>query len=845
MENKQDVVEKRIKPGVIRRRARPNKKEEPKQEAQSAPQVEEQLQAQEAPEVKVKKEAPQVSAEPQEKVVKSVQKNKASEEPVAEPELVEKPLEKVEVTETAPVAAEVPVELTPEQAQPSEAKVEPEKKEVKKEKVSEVQGPRALPEGPPVGTIIQLPKTKKPVAPTEKAAETAVAKEEKLDAKALQDEEIEKAKKKRARPKSNEKGLDVEGFGRVSSVAQIARISPRATADRVFQPMRSGKRKKAKRRDGQKTQMTVPKASKRVVKMQGETIQVSDFAQQLGVRSGEIIKKLMDLGTMATLNESIDFDTATLIAHDYEWEVRKVGYEEAEVLKVEEDKAEDLEHRPPVVAVMGHVDHGKTSLLDAIRSAQVAEGEAGGITQHIGSYQISLGEGKLLTFLDTPGHEAFTAMRARGAAATDIVILVVAADDGVMPQTLEAIHHAQAANVPIIVAVNKIDKPGANPDNIKRQLSEQGLLAEDWGGDIIFANVSAKTKEGIPELLEMIFLQAEVLELQANPHKAAQGIIIEAKLEKGRGPVATALVQQGTLKVGDILVAGSSYGRIRALVNDRGVSVDEALPSTPVEVLGLNEVPQASDLFQVVKNEKTAKQVVGHRTQKDREAKLGGGAKMSLEDLFSKMQSGEVQELPIVIKADVQGSVEALQGALEKIPSEKVKIRVLHSAVGGITESDVALANASNGIIIGFNVRPDTQARKIAEKEQIEIKVYKVIYDVIEDVKQAMEGLLKPVFEEEYLGRAEVRQVFSVSKVGTVAGCYVVDGKMTNSASVRLLRDNVIIHEGKLSSLKRFQDDVREVAQNFECGMGIEGYNDIKEGDVIECFQMKEVKDKL
>ncbi len=836
MENKQDVVEKRIKPGIIRRRARRTKPEAAPEESKSVTQA----QVEETPAVEAKKSpvkkttAKKASAKSVEEISAVKAESEAAQEAI--PQETAAKAETVQaVEEKAAEVQESPATEAP--AQEAKTTPAPEKKE------PGVQGPRSLPDGPPVGTIIQLPQMQKKKAAEEES--TSVAKEAKPASTKAEDEDSEKARKKRAKLKGGDKRLDIEGYGRVSSVSQIARIANRATADRVFQPMRSGKRKKGKRRDGQKTQMTVPKASKRVVKMQADTIQVSDLAQQLGVRAGDLIKKLMDLGTMVTLNESIDFDTATLLAQDYEWEVKKTGYEEAEVLKVEEDKEEDLQSRPAVVAVMGHVDHGKTSLLDAIRSAQVAEGEAGGITQHIGSYQISLGEDKLLTFLDTPGHEAFTAMRARGAAVTDIVILVVAADDGVMPQTLEAIHHAQAANVPIIVAVNKIDKPDAKPDNIKRQLSEHGLLAEDWGGEILFANVSAKTQEGVPELLEMIFLQAEILELKANPDKLAQGIIIEAKLEKGRGPVATALVQQGTLKVGDIMVAGSAYGKIRALSNDRGVHVDQALPSMPVEVLGLNEVPQASDLFQAVKDDKTAKQVVEHRLQKQREEKLGGGSKMSLEDLFTKMQAGEVQELPVVIKADVQGSVEALEGSLEKLPSDKVKIRVLHSAVGGITESDVALANASNGIIIGFNVRPDTQARKIAEKEQIEIKVYKVIYDVIEDVKQAMQGLLKPIFEEEYLGRAEVRQVFSVSKVGTIAGCYVVDGKITNNASVRLLRDNVIIHEGKLSSLKRFQDDAKEVAQNFECGMGIEGYNDIKEGDAIECFQMKEVKDKL
>jgi len=551
------------------------------------------------------------------------------------------------------------------------------------------------------------------------------------------------------------------------------------------------------------------------------------------------------MGTMATLNQAVDYETAVVLAHEYQWEVKKISFQEDEYLKTEEDMPDALISRAPVVTVMGHVDHGKTSLLDAIRSTQVAAGEAGGITQHIGAYRVKLSGNRELTFLDTPGHEAFTAMRARGASVTDIVVLVVAADDGVMPQTIEAIHHAKAAEVPIIVAMNKMDKPEAKPENVMRQLAEHGLLSEEWGGETIFAKVSAKAKQGVESLLEMIFLQAEILELKANPNKPAKGVIVEARLDKGRGPVATVLIQEGTLRSGDTVVAGSSLGRVRAMTNDRGEVITEAGPGTPVEVLGLDSVPLASDLFQALSDEKAAKLVTEHRLQKAREVKMAASSKMSLEDLFAKVQTGEAKELALIIKADVQGSVEAVQAALEKLSTSQVRVQVLHSGVGGITETDVMLASASNGVILGFNVRPDTKAREIAEHEGVEIKVYQVIYSAVEDIKLAMEGLLEPTLKEKYLGRAEVRQVFTISKVGTVAGCYVVDGKIVRNANVRLLRDSVIQYEGKLASLKRFKDDAREVETNYECGLNIDGYNDLKVGDVIECYLIESIKTKL
>ncbi|MDL1871788.1 translation initiation factor IF-2, partial [Deltaproteobacteria bacterium PRO3] len=535
-----------------------------------------------------------------------------------------------------------------------------------KEDEPKVVGPRALPEGPPVGTIIQLPHMKRKAEGPSFGPAAGVAPA--TPAEGPEDEESKKLrvnKKGGKKTKLEEDELGIDGIGRVSTLSQIARISTHNTADRVFQPVRSAKRRRTKSRvPGKKTESTLPKAIKRVVKM-GETISVSDLAQQLGVKGGELIKKLMGMGTMATLNQALDFDTATLLAQDYQWEVRKTSFEEENVLKTEEDKPEAMVTRAPVVTVMGHVDHGKTSLLDAIRSTQVASGEHGGITQHIGAYRVRLGQGRELTFLDTPGHEAFTSMRARGASVTDIVVLVVAADDGVMPQTLEAIHHAKAAEVPIIVAVNKIDKPEAKPDNVKRQLSEHGLLAEDWGGDILFVHVSAKTKQGIEELLESIFLQTEMLELKANPAKLAKGVIIEARLAKARGPVVPSLIQEGTLHAGDVVVAGQHFGKVRAMTNDRGENVTEAGPGVPVEVLGLDGVPQASDVIQALADEKSAKQVAEHRQMKAREQKITAPSKMSLEDLFTKLKSGEAKELSLILKADVQGSSAALQASLE------------------------------------------------------------------------------------------------------------------------------------------------------------------------------------
>ena len=572
-----------------------------------------------------------------------------------------------------------------------------------------------------------------------------------------------------------------------------------------------------------------------------ESITVKEFAQAIEVSAAEVIKRLMALGVMASINNEIDADTATLVGEEFGVTVLTAPTEE-EALQVEEivDKPESLKPRWPVVTIMGHVDHGKTSLLDAIRETNVIASEAGGITQHIGAYQVEV-DGKKITFLDTPGHEAFTAMRARGAQVTDIAILVVAADDGVMPQTVEAINHGKAANVPIIVAINKIDKPTANPDRVKQELTQYGLVPEDWGGDTICVEVSAKKRSGIDELLEMILLVAELRELKANPDRPAKGTVIEAKLDKGRGPVATVLVQNGTLNVGDTIIVGDVSGKIRVLVNDKGKNVKKAGPSQPVEVVGLDDVPEAGDAFYVT-DEKYARQLADKRQQFRREQELKKYQRVKLEDLFSRIKEGEMKELNIVLKADVHGSVEAIQQSLEQLSNDEVRVRVIHGAVGAISESDVMLASASNAIIFGFNVRPDPIAKRVAEREEVDLRMYRIIYNIINDVKKAMEGMLEPEYQEVVLGRAEVRATFRVPKVGTVAGCQVIEGKITRNSEVRVLRDHVVIFEGKIASLKRFKDDVREVLSGFECGIGIERFNDIKEGDVIEAFTTEEIK---
>ncbi|MGG5738458.1 MULTISPECIES: translation initiation factor IF-2 [Bacillus cereus group] len=574
------------------------------------------------------------------------------------------------------------------------------------------------------------------------------------------------------------------------------------------------------------------------------SLTVGELAKKLSKEPSEIIKKLFMIGIMATINQDLDKDTIELIATDYGIEVEEevvVSETEFETFIDEQDDEENLKERPAVVTIMGHVDHGKTTLLDSIRNSKVTAGEAGGITQHIGAYQVEVND-KKITFLDTPGHAAFTTMRARGAQVTDITILVVAADDGVMPQTVEAISHAKAAGVPIIVAVNKMDKPAANPDRVMQELTEYELVPEAWGGDTIFVPISAIQGEGIDNLLEMILLVSEVEEYKANPNRYATGTVIEAQLDKGKGTIATLLVQNGTLRVGDPIVVGTSFGRVRAMVSDIGRRVKVAGPSTPVEITGLNEVPQAGDRFMAFADEKKARQIGESRAQEALLAQRGEKSKLSLEDLFQQIQEGDVKEINLIVKADVQGSVEAMAASLRKIDVEGVKVKIIHTGVGAITESDVILASASNAIIIGFNVRPDVNAKRTAELENVDVRLHRIIYKVIEEIESAMQGMLDPEFEEKVIGQAEVRQTFKVTKVGTIAGCYVIDGKITRDSGVRIIRDGVVVFEGQLDTLKRFKDDVKEVAQNYECGITIERYNDLKEGDIIEAYIMEEVK---
>jgi translation initiation factor IF-2 len=606
--------------------------------------------------------------------------------------------------------------------------------------------------------------------------------------------------------------------------------------------LRSGRFPKKKRalpgKEQKKTAITVPKASKRVIRI-SEVISVGDIAREMGVKAGEVIKKLMQMGMMTTINQVLDADTAALVAGEFDHQIENVAFNAESALEVEHQVEEPegaLLPRPPVVTIMGHVDHGKTSLLDAIRSTNVTEREAGGITQHIGAYHVQL-DGRGVTFLDTPGHEAFTAMRARGAKVTDIVILVVAADDGVMPQTVEAINHARAAQVPIVVAINKVDKPDANLERVKRGLMEHGLVAEEWGGDAIFAPVSAKTKEGIPHLLEMVLLQADVLELRANPNKLARGTIIEAKLDRGRGPVATVLVKEGTLHVGDAFVCGVCQGRVRAMIDDRGRKIDAAPPAMPVEILGLQGVPQAGDSFVTLTDESKARQIAEYRQSKRRESDLVKTSKVSLEELYSQIKTGDVKELRVVLKADVHGSVEALTDAMNRLSTNEVKLSVIHGSVGGITESDVLLASASNAIVIGFNVRPEVKAANLAAQDGVDVRLYTIIYEVMNDIKAAMEGLLEPTYKEQAHGRVEIREVFTIRGLGGVAGCYVTEGKIQRGSLVRLLRDQRVVHEGKLASLKRFKDDVHEVTAGYECGLALEGFQDVKKGDVIEAYE--------
>jgi translation initiation factor IF-2 len=756
------------------------------------------------------------------------------------PSTIEKPVEKpappaVEVKKPEPLVENVvekPVE------KPAPLPVEAKKPEPVVEK------PVEKPATPPVELRKPEPVVEKPAAPP--VAEVKLAGPKAAEAKPKQDEPVKYGPTGRVieLPLPRIEIRQADPRDRFAQQRQQPGGLPGQRRDtRGGQHDRFAQQKK-KAQPGKKqksTQITTPAAHKRVVKME-ETIQVSELARQMSVKAPDVLKKLWSMGmTGIMLNNSIDYDTATILATDFGFEVESTAFKEADVFQQAEDKAEDLAPRAPVVTIMGHVDHGKTSLLDAIRDADVAAGEAGGITQHIGAYKVSTAEGQEVVFLDTPGHEAFTAMRARGAQATDIVVLVVAADDGVMQTTVEALNHAKDAEVPIIVAVNKIDKQGAQPDRVRQQLSDHGLIPEQWGGETIYVDVSARTKQGIDQLLQMIGLQAEILELKANAHKAAKGTVVEAKLDRNRGPMATVLIQDGTLKVGDTVVAGEHIGKVRAMLDEKGRNLSEAGPSTPVEVLGLGGVPEAGEALNSVEDEKQAKELVEHRRDSRRKKELGSQSKVSLENLLERIKEGAIKELKVVLKADVQGSAEALKGSLGGLSTEQVKVDVISSGVGGITESDVNLAKAGGAIIVGFHVRPAGKAQQLAEQEGVQIKLYDIIYEALDDVKKAMAGLLAPVRREKQLGKAEVRQTFTIPKIGTIAGSFVTDGNIKRNALVRLVRDSVQIYQGKLASLRRFKDDVREVVQGYECGIGIENYNDIKVGDVIEAYEIEEV----
>ena len=896
LSRKEGVVEQRLKPTVIRRRVireepaapppPPPSKEEVKGPAVKPPEVQ-------APEAKpmVPKGIPTVVPEPPARLVSPVEKPAEKiEEEVKKPPKVEPPPE-VEIKPLAPPtpASPPPAEARIEERAPAHpiAMQEPTPPEVSTPAApsppsisKEAEGP-PMPEGPSPekpkapAKPPQKPKRKhepakiieRPATPAPSMAQ-APTRLERVGAPPITPRPapapakppiilqrpapsalrpaVEEAERGPRRGKKFKKDVQVLEEGKPHRVRVIT-TKKRAFKEQEFYYAEDqdlptfvlgaepkGKTLKPK---GKKPEPTVPKAIKRKIRIT-EAILVGELAKRMGIKAGELIKKLMDLGLMVTINQAIDADAAALVAADFGYEVEKTALEIEDLIEESEEKPEDLLPRPPVVTIMGHVDHGKTSLLDAVRRTNITAEEAGGITQHIGAYEVQVDSRKIV-FLDTPGHEAFTAMRARGAKVTDIVVLVVAADDGVMTQTVEAINHAKAANVPIIVAINKIDKPNANPERVKQALTEYGLVPEAWGGQTIFVEISAKQKIGLSDLLENILIQADMLELKANPKRSMTGVIIESKLDKGRGPVATVLVQNGTLRVGDAFVAGTHFGHVRAMINDRGQKVENAGPSTPVEVIGFSEVPNAGDSFVVVKDEKRAKELAHQRLLKQREAELAKTSKISLEDFYKRMQKGDVKDLTLILKADVQGSVEALSEALKRLSTDTIRLNILHSSVGSINESDCMLASASQAIIIGFNVKVEPQAQTLAEQEKIDIRLYNVIYDVIDDVRKAMEGLLEPVFTEKVNGRAQVRQIFRISRVGVVAGSFVLEGKIIRGSKARLLRDGKVIYEGSIPSLKRMKDDVKEVSSGYECGISLGDFQDILVNDIIESYTIE------
>jgi translation initiation factor IF-2 len=804
----------------------------PEAQAQDAPEAEAEAPAETAPAAAPQAEAEEAAPAPVESAPESQAEAPADEAPK-------------DAAEGAPVKAEKPKAKPEEAAKPEKAKeAKPKEKKKRKKKKMIEDTPARIISRPkvPVKPMVKSPPEPRPSQRPPAGRRPAPAPAAMAEAPIPPSDKGDRARPRRKKGKKGG-GLPTDEFLMSKSSSRRREILDR---DALYGKGRGrGKRRGAAggKKSG-KTEITTPKAIKRRVKVD-EAITVGELAKAMGIKAADMVGRLMKIGMMVTLNQSLDLDDAALVAAEFGFEVERTGFVEEKLIQVVEDKEEDLELRPPVVTIMGHVDHGKTSLLDKIRESNVTESEAGGITQHIGAYRVVLEDGGVVAFVDTPGHEAFTEMRARGANVTDVVVLVVAADDGVMEQTKEAIAHAKAAEVPILVAVNKIDKPGAEPERVRRELAEQNLVPEDWGGDTIMVDVSAKSGEGVSDLLEMLLLQSELLELKANFGKAARGTILEAKLDKGRGAVATVLVQEGTLNAGDSFICGVHHGKVRAMFDDHGNRVDQAGPSTPVEVQGLSGVPEAGDEFIAMDNEKTAKQVAEHRAMKKREAELSAQTRLSLDSFLSKMEEGEVKELKLVVKADVQGSVEALKESLGKLGNEEVKVDVIQAATGAITETDVMLASASEAIIIGFNVRPTGKVSEVAESEHVEIRTYEVIYHLIEEITAALTGMLSPIVSEEVIGHAEVRETFKVPKIGLIAGSYVTDGKVERNAMARLLRDGVVMANTKVSSLRRFKDDAKEVQQGFECGIGLENYNDIKVGDSIEIYKHVETAAEL
>ena len=810
------VEEKRVKPTVIRRRRKIKVKEK----------------------IPATKEIEEVIEEVKEKIIEKEELPKEVEPPPAEIE-AEKPVVKAE----KPVEDEVSVAKTVEGVEAPKPEVKPKPQKTKKKKLEKPA--KIIKTGVKIFTKkdLKAPPKRKPVKSVG-GIKPGIPGHLETAKKVSETQENKKSiKKKKERKKGAVLDLEKKGLLRRKKKEVYERADLYAGRGITRKSKKGAQKGKMHAQKGKPTEITVPKAIKRRIKVPG-SVTVVELGKAMGIKAADLIKNLMGLGHMANINQSLDFDTSSVLADEFGYELELDTFAEGALIADKEDRPEDLKPRPPVVTIMGHVDHGKTLLLDYIRSSNVIDGESGGITQHIGAYYVKRKDGDIV-FLDTPGHEAFTAMRARGADVTDIIVLVVAADDGVMPQTREAIDHARAADIPIVVAINKIDKPDSNPEKVKRDLSAVGVASEEWGGDTLFSSVSAKTGEGIDELLNLILLQTEMLELKANPDKAANGTVIEAKLDISKGSLATVLIKSGTLHQGDQFICGEYFGRVRAMHDHRGRKMASALPSVPVEIYGISGVPMAGDEFIVVQDEKTAKQISEHRRRITREKEVGSKGIISLDDIFEKIKEGEMKELNIILKADVQGSLEALSDLLVKQSTDEVKLRVLHMATGTITESDIMLASASNAIIIGFNIRANPRVTEIAKKERIDIRYYDVIYNAVKDVRDAMTGLLEPIYEEQIMGRAYIREIFHVPKIGSVAGCQVSDGHIERNANVRLLRDDVVVFEGKIASLRRFKEDVKEVQTGYECGIGLENYNDIKPGDVLEAYNMKEMKAQL